>query len=330
MSSKSKVMFSLLCVVLLATSVAFAQSEDKEGSKDHPLISRYTGSIIKYYDVKQFDEYILALGKVEWERDKDYKRVFNFDKSKQLEGRVTRIQYDAPEDRSTLEIYRNYESALKRAGFEILFAGAREELGKDFGEAAYYAMRNVRGDYWHYLCGHVEHQRYIAAKLSRPEGDVYVSVFVSISIHKRNPVIQVDFIEVKPMETGLVVVNADALAKDIAKTGHVAIYGIYFDFDKADVKPESDPVLKEIAKLLQQNPKLKLYVVGHTDNVGDLTYNMKLSQARAGAVVEELVSKYGVDAKRLKAHGVGPLSPVVSNNTEEGRAKNRRVELVEQ
>lgn len=330
MRMQNKIVFCLLGMFMLITSIVFAQDGDVEGSKDHPLISRFAGSIIVYYDVKQFDEYILALGKVEWERDEDYKRVFNFDKSKQLEGRVTRIQYDAPEDRSTFEIYRNYELALKKAGFEILFAGARKELGEDFGEAAYYAIRNVRGDYWHYLCGHVEHQRYIAAKLSRPEGDFYVSVFVSISIHKRNPVIQVDFIEVKPMETGLVAVNADALAEDIARTGHVAIYGIYFDTGKADVKQESEPVLQEITKLLQQNPELKLYVVGHTDNVGDLTYNMELSQARADAVVKILVSQYSINAKRLEAHGVGFLAPVVSNNTEEGRAKNRRVELVEQ
>ncbi len=330
MKMQNKIVFCLLGMFMLITSIVFAQDGDVKGSKDHPLISRFAGSTIVYYDVKQFDEYILALGKVEWERDEDYKRVFNLTKSKQLEGKVTRIQYDAPKDRSTLEIYRNYESALKRAGFEILFAGAREELGEDFGEAAYNAMTNVRGDYFYYLHSYVEHQRYIAAKLSRSEGDVYISIFVSISMHKRNPVIQADFIEVKPMEEGLVTVNADALAKDIARTGHVAIYGIYFDTGKADLKPESEPVLKEIAKLLQQNPKLKLYVVGHTDNVGELTYNMKLSQARAGAVVKELVSKYGVDAKRLKAQGVGPLSPVVSNNTEEGRAKNRRVELVEQ
>ena len=118
--------------------------------------------------------------------------------------------------------------------------------------------------------------------------------------------------------------------EDIARAGRVAIYGIYFDFGKAEVKPESDPVLKEIAKLLQQNPTLQLHVVGHTDNVGDLTYNMKLSQDRADAAVKELVSKHGVDAKRLKAHGVGPLAPVASNKTEEGRTKNRRVELVEQ
>ncbi len=328
MKMQNKIVFCLLGMFMLTTSIAFAQGQDVEGSKDHPLISRFAGSTIVYYDVRQFDEYILALGKVEWERDEDYKRVFNLTKTKQLEGKVTRIQYDAPEGRSTLEIYRNYESALKKAGFEILFAGAREELGKNFGEAAYNAMKNVRGDYWHYLHSEVEHQRYIAVKLSRPEGDVYISIFVSISIHKRNPVIQADFIEVKPMEEGLV--TADTMMEDMTRTGRVVIYGIYFDTGRVDVKPESEPVLKEIAKLLEQNSELKLYIVGHTDNVGDLTYNMKLSQNRADAVVKTLVSKYGVDTKQLKAYGVGFLAPVASNKAEEGRAKNRRVELVEQ
>jgi OOP family OmpA-OmpF porin len=127
-----------------------------------------------------------------------------------------------------------------------------------------------------------------------------------------------------------VTADAKSMARDIGATGKVAIYGIYFDFNKAEVKPESDPVLKEIASLLKQNPKMNLYVVGHTDNVGALNTNMDLSQRRADAVVQALVSKYGADAKRLKAQGVGPLCPVTSNKTEEGRAKNRRVELVEQ
>jgi OOP family OmpA-OmpF porin len=127
-----------------------------------------------------------------------------------------------------------------------------------------------------------------------------------------------------------VTADAKSMARDIGATGKVAVYGIYFDFNKADVKPESDPVLKEIASLLKQNPKMNLYVVGHTDNVGALATNMDLSQKRADAVVKALVSKYGTDAKRLKAHGAGPLCPVTSNKTEEGRAKNRRVELVEQ
>jgi outer membrane protein OmpA-like peptidoglycan-associated protein len=127
-----------------------------------------------------------------------------------------------------------------------------------------------------------------------------------------------------------VVADAKTMAADISTSGKVAIYGIYFDFNKADVKPESEPTLKEIAKLLQQDAKLKLYVVGHTDNVGDFNYNMKLSQARADAVVKELVSKHKVDGTRLKPVGVGPAAPVTSNDTEDGKAKNRRVELVKQ
>jgi len=127
-----------------------------------------------------------------------------------------------------------------------------------------------------------------------------------------------------------VVADARTMAKDISTTGKVAIYGIYFDFNKADVKPESDPTLKEIAKLLSQNPNLKLYVVGHTDNVGGFDYNMKLSQARADAVVKALTTQYKANPNLLRSCGVGLLAPVASNKTEEGRAKNRRVELVEQ
>jgi OOP family OmpA-OmpF porin len=127
-----------------------------------------------------------------------------------------------------------------------------------------------------------------------------------------------------------VVADAASMAQGISATGKVALYGIYFDFNKADMKPESEPALKEIAKLLQQNSKLKLYVVGHTDNVGDLNSNMKLSLARAEAVVKALVSKYGIEASRLASYGVASLAPVASNKTEEGKAKNRRVELVEQ
>ena len=127
-------------------------------------------------------------------------------------------------------------------------------------------------------------------------------------------------------------VTADAkfMAEGISSTGHVAIYGIYFDFNKSDVKPESDPALQEINKLLSNNPNLKVFIVGHTDNVGGVDYNMKLSQARADAVVKALTTKYKVNPQSLKAYGVGQLGPVAPNKTEEGRAKNRRVELVEQ
>jgi OOP family OmpA-OmpF porin len=134
----------------------------------------------------------------------------------------------------------------------------------------------------------------------------------------------------KQAMTQEIVADAKFMAEGINTTGHVAIYGIYFDFNKSNIKPESEPAFREIAKLLQQDPKLKIYAVGHTDNVGGLDYNMKLSQQRAEAVVKELVSKYKIVPDRLKAGGVGPLAPVASNDTEEGKAKNRRVELVKQ
>ncbi len=125
-----------------------------------------------------------------------------------------------------------------------------------------------------------------------------------------------------------VLANADAFAKDLEATGHAAVYGIYFDTGLAVLKPESAPALSEIAKLLAAKPDLKVRLVGHTDSVGALDANMKLSQARAEAALAALTGQHGVAAARLSAHGVGPLSPVASNASEEGRAKNRRVELV--
>ena len=127
-----------------------------------------------------------------------------------------------------------------------------------------------------------------------------------------------------------VVANADAFSNDIRATGHAAVYGIYFDTGKSVIKPESEQALTEVAKLLEQDPALKVHVVGHTDNVGGDDSNMKLSLERANAVVQSLVTKHGIAAARLKAGGVGPLAPMASNDTEEGRAKNRRVELVKQ
>jgi OOP family OmpA-OmpF porin len=123
--------------------------------------------------------------------------------------------------------------------------------------------------------------------------------------------------------------TAEVMANDISATGHFAVYGIYFDTDKADIKPESEPALAEMAKLLKNNPALNVFIVGHTDNTGTFEHNMKLSLDRATSVVNALVSKHAIAAARLKPYGVASLAPVASNKTEDGKAKNRRVELVE-
>ncbi len=116
----------------------------------------------------------------------------------------------------------------------------------------------------------------------------------------------------------------------IEETGKVEVYGINFDFDRAEIRPDSIPTIDEIAAVLKQNPDLKIYVVGHTDIIGDFHYNLMLSQARAEAVVEVLINQYEIDPTRLAAHGVGQLVPIANNDSEAGRAKNRRVELVKQ
>jgi len=281
---------------------------------DHPIVSRYPGSEMhRLYpsSVKQFDEIALPTGP--YEKGK-------FTKTEHLEGKITRLVYVNPKDRSTLEIFRNYQQSLTKGGFQTLFTCSATECGDASNEPTtdlgYWCVTNK------IQCP--EPMRYIAAKLARPAGDVYAAVKV------RTEETYLIVVEQKPMQSGLVTVNAKALADDITKSGHVAVYGIYFDTGQSVVKPESKPVIEEIAKLLSSQPGLRLHVVGHTDNVGALASNMALSKQRAEAVVNTLVKEHHVAPARLIANGVGPLAPVASNAAEEGRARNRRVELVGQ
>ncbi len=127
-----------------------------------------------------------------------------------------------------------------------------------------------------------------------------------------------------------VVADAAALQSGLTKNGHMVVNGILFDTAKADLKPESKAALEQVSKMLKQDPKMKVYVVGHTDNVGALASNMDLSKRRAAAVVQALTSQYGVAADRIASFGAGPYAPVASNDTDDGRSLNRRVELVRQ
>ena len=283
------------------------------------------GSSINDYDYREFDEYEILLGKVvSAPGEPDNSKV---ESSENLEGKVTKISYYLPEDRSTLEVFRNYEDALKAAGFEILFTCSNKEcVGRKFNHKVI--------EYKHGFGDNYYDQRFLAAKLPRDEGDVYVSLYIVKNTTGGGPdrnhiYTQVDVIEVAPMQEAMVTVDADSMAEEIFETGSISIYGILFDFDKADIKPESAATIEEIATLLNNNPDLKLFIVGHTDNKGGLDYNMNLSQKRAGAVVDVLVTEHGIETSRLTPKGLGFLAPVASNKSEEGRAKNRRVELVE-
>lgn len=208
-----------------------------------------------------------------------------------VEGNIYRIYYNIKEEKTApgkLQVLRNYENAIKKIGGSTVY---------EAGKQAWLTVEKGGKITWIYVD-------------ARTGGEYELTI-----------------IEKKAMVQE-VVADAKSLAQDIRTTGHASVYGIHFDFNKATVKPESEQTLKEIAKLLKQDPKLNLYVVGHTDSVGKIAYNMKLSQTRAEAVVKALVTKHGVSPNRLKPYGVGPLAPVASNETEEGKALNRRVELV--
>jgi outer membrane protein OmpA-like peptidoglycan-associated protein len=124
------------------------------------------------------------------------------------------------------------------------------------------------------------------------------------------------------------VVSANRLLDELNRNGFIALY-INFDTGKATLRPDARPVIDEIAKALQGDPSLRIRIDGHTDNVGQAAANKKLAEDRARAVLEA-VAGAGVDRKRLAAAGFGADKPISDNKTEEGRAKNRRVELVKQ
>jgi len=314
-------LIALLCMASVGSAA------DIEGSADHPAISRYEGSEIIVYDTREFDEFYLFTNKATSRQGP----ASNTDATLRIEGKVTSVTYRNPADRTTLEVLRNYQDAMVQDGFEILFDCANETCGgRNMSNSMGTGANSIRigesyGD-----------QRYIAAKRARPdEGDLYVSLYVAMAnvgggADYGRVITRLDVIELKPMATNMVTVDAKAMKKAILSDGHIAIYGIQFDLDKADIKPDSKPTLDQIAQLLNDNPELKLVIIGHTDNQGTHAYNMDLSDRRAKAVLVAMTETYNVSADRLQAWGAGFLSPVASNKTEAGRAKNRRVELVEQ
>ena len=211
----------------------------------------------------------------------------------QIDGQYWQIRYypqnSLKSKPSEMQILLNFENAVKKLGGALLSKGKSKEV----------------------------------LKLSKDGKEVWVEVTTEFT-GKYSLII----VEKKAMAQDIVA-NADVFSNDLKTTGHSAVYGIYFDTGKSDLKPESEQAIKEIVKLLKSETSLKVYVVGHTDNIGGLDANMKLSQVRGEAVVQALI-RSGIESSRLKAFGNGPYAPVASNDTEEGRAKNRRVELVKQ
>lgn len=329
-------------MMLMALSAA-AQTVDPDlaGAKDHPLIKRFAQSNIVLYDTKRFDSVNIPTSTFSKYNLTSRQREFA-EPPVVAEGARTRIWYEAKGDTTSIEVFRNYLAELQAQDFVVLYDSAKENKAVrwnnyltpyGFGGNK---LANNRSEFVMYGAP-MKSIHTLSAKRDKDGQTTYVHLTV-VQWEKDNPTFKankgayaaLDIVDVAAMKQNMVTVSASDMDKFIAATGRVALYGIWFDTGKADVKPESKPALEEIAKLLKSDSNLKLRVVGHTDNQGNLDGNIGLSKRRAESVNAALASQYGIASQRLSAFGVADLAPVASNAHEDGRAKNRRVELVPQ
>ncbi|MEE2877442.1 MAG: OmpA family protein [Pseudomonadota bacterium] len=324
----------LIKVAILAAAFAAiplcTAAQDIDGVVEHPMIERYPGQVIAWQHIENYQPYTVAVGPVT-----GYRHIADVIET---EGRVTRTFYKYEgEDRTYSEVYKNYLDALEAQDFEILGEGmSADRRGREVGSSQWMEVTfranpaSKPGAVGTMFSGTASSggAGAIVAKKERAAGTAYVVVYVEQ--HSKNYIgTLIDIVEVEAAETGLVVIDAEAIGSDIDEYGRVVLDGIVFDFDKATLKAESKEALDAIAEFLNSNPDKKFYVVGHTDSKGTFAYNSKLSSDRAIAVADALKQDYDIASERLEPHGVGPLSPVFSNGSDAGRDQNRRVELVE-
>ncbi len=324
----------LLAAFGVVTSIVLLEAADVPGSEDPAFLKRYAGSEIVFSMTRSFDEYSLTVP--------DPKNAGKTT-AENLEGAITRLFYRVPAGHTALELFRNYEQAVKGAGFAIAYEGlpCQVEGGRGRADQAFGSAKSLvtntglRGG--GFLGNPFVTQGgsgafapadgpfcFFTAKGTKNGQNIGLTIAVGEkhdpgSLTLTNPnvptfkpgeiAVMVDVVTSKALENKMVEVKAADMADALANKGFVDLYGIYFDVNKSDIKPESAQTLQEVANLLKIDRALKLEVSGHTDSTGDKTKNMQLSEARAKAVVQALVKQYGIAAARLQAKGYGDTKP---------------------
>lgn len=306
----------LKCLLILCLCVA-----SPAWATANPL-ANYKGAEIHKTLSKTYDEYELYYGPMEYIENVDTTEEEGYmpRETIKLTGEAVKYVYDHRVKDSALEIAKSVRKILEKNGFTI----------------EYYCE--------HDSCGYVDGWRlYLSEEIGGSDKDQYYLVGKSNGKYKSEEyiVLYVNDLDVRPRSvvhvitaaknTDLIsepVVSSIDLAKELNSQGRAEISGIYFDFDSSVLKKESAPALKEVAKMLNEKNDIKLFVVGHSDSVGSIGYNLKLSKQRANAVIQHLVSNEGINKPRLQAYGIGPLSPVERKDQSITNAKNRRVEVV--
>lgn len=345
---------NFLATALCLTSLSIAApalagpnwATDVAGGADHPLIQRYNNSWMIAYQKIGYDQTTFPV-KLGLDSQNKFAHPIT------VEGQITRMVYFAPLGKTPLEVHRNYEQALKSAGFKAIVSCTPRDKGcehmrygfddhygamkeADFNASrARHPEKSALNEQMYSLGGSNmlgSNDLYFTYGTLTKDGNTVHVMLNSGKVYRTDfTTTYIEIAEPKAMQGGQVTVNADALKNALQSSGKIALYGIYFDTGKSEIKAaESKTQLDEMGKLLKGQPSLKVYIVGHTDNQGNLDANQTLSQQRAQAVVAALVKQYQIPANRLASKGVASLAPVASNADDAGRAKNRRVELVVQ
>jgi len=321
----------LIAVLMLAISLNGAMAQRAiEGAQPHPLVPPPPDSYITRDEFVDFA--ILAFPSGENE-GRDYADTLV------VEGAHRQLEYtiDGTET-ATLRLYRSYLEYFESNGFEIIYSGFADELGPRSG----YTFL-MRSDFLARTPSTASGTAgYILAR-SPDEATIIATSFFDRQRNRRIIVNAVDIEDFAPtpllstpqappeqaIDVAALQQDVEELESGLLEDGRVTVSAILFAFDSAEILPESGQALSTVADLMREAPSLNLLVVGHTDSVGDFDYNLRLSLDRAASVASWLVSRHGIAPGRLRPAGAGPMSPVTTNRTEDGRTQNRRVELVE-
>ncbi len=325
-----KIARMFLIIFTLASGVAHANETDLEDSKDHPEIPRVKGTWIDGYAYSQYDAGLFAIGD-----DEGFPTVVR------PEGKRTRIIYIGQEDQSSLQLFRNFQRAFAQMGeLAEVYSCHREACDDAYvadkvvwpGDSRFETNELKRHHYGNVYTH--DDPMYFHGTVQKGDTLYHVSVFTSMTRHGHagiadgRPIANLEIVEVEEFEPSLVDIDASEITSQLETRGHVALYGIQFDFDSATLQEASLPTIAEVAKTLQADKNVSVFVVGHSDSEGSYEYNRELSEKRAASVVEVLAANHGIDPDRLVAAGVGPVAPKASNDSEDGRTLNRRVEIV--
>jgi outer membrane protein OmpA-like peptidoglycan-associated protein len=245
-----------------------------------------------------------------------------------VEGAVTSHIYRRPEGVDPFEVYASYRAALEGGGFDILLDCRAPDCNLKLGVGPVYrdamgarAYSRMPTSTRVYLTGWVEH--YISARKQLDDRTYHAAILIS----RERGFYSVDVVESAERRADTVTLSEALLTSRIEDEGKSVLDGIHFETGNDSIRPESAAAMDVITAYLRNNEDTSFYVVGHTDDTGELQANLALSKARATAVAKALTER-GIDPTRLAAAGVGPWSPVASNQTQAGKAANRRVELV--